>query len=174
MALRTSGDWGTRASEINAWRRDTLNLEVKRFRAGAKDLRALAYSPDGRYLYAASDPLLLRFDVEKNGTVDLQREGGQRFRFSVNARTGHFGVSVGVGFERELEPLAEREFSQGLHNPTFLPDGLFLAGAAVMQRHCLGVRVGTQAVWSARSREARGGFDRQKMQIPACQRPETL
>lgn len=137
VAFHPSGDWvawGTRAGEIIVRRWDALNLDVKRWRAGEREVRGLGYSPDGRYLYAASDPLLLRYDVENNYALDRQREAGQWFNFSVNARTGNLCVSGGLGFDRELEPLAEQEFSQGLHNPTFSPNGLFLAGTDQVER----------------------------------------
>jgi len=150
VAFHPSGDWvawGTRAGEIIVRRWDALHLDVKRFRAGENAVRALGYSPDGCYLYAASDPMLLRFDVENRYALDRQREVGEWFSFAVNPRTGHLRVSGGVGFDRELEPLAEQEFSQGLHNPTFSPNGLFLAGTDKFERvglHGLNSGVTTQ------------------------------
>lgn len=137
LAFHPSGQWvawGTRAGEILVRRWDALDVDVKRFRAGKEPVREMAYSPDGQYLYAISDPLLLRFDVAKDYELDRQSEVGSWLTFAVNPRSGHLRVGGGLGFDRDLERLPEQDFSQGLFNPAYSPNGLFLVGSDTAER----------------------------------------
>jgi serine/threonine protein kinase len=137
LAFHPDGElvaWGTRAGEIIVRRWDSLERDVKRWSAGAVDVRSLEFSPDGRFLYAASDPKVLRYDVENNFLRDRETEVGTWFTFSLHPRTGHLRLTGGQGLDRDLEPLPPQQFEHDLFNPRYAPHGLYLAGTDQFER----------------------------------------